>query len=622
MADLPNGMGRDIHGDGDSVHGDEHSSDDGRSSAARSMPSYADSMASGFPGDLETNILRDTTLRPPDENDSDFEGFTDGDWHGATQDDGANDDSKGSKQGTFGVLCGNWGNKWSETNLNDHMNFDLKSSPCALLILQEAPRELLEHLRQPGVEGVIDERLDDTRGGGENWLKRPQHEFIGIRGPEKDTSVLIAARTSLVQAVCLRLFRFREDGIYKAKKTKERSGGAKKMARSRILIVSCRMRFFKFPLIEDTPEEELVVVSVHLHYQTAKKEVSNGAVSLAKFWDELAAYIVEFRGRILAGDFNMALWQVIPELRMRGLQVNLAAWYPFHAPFETATRIDSTAIFIVGPVDGIRKIFDASALGISPAQPSATDFRGGGDMPAGWKLKEKVEKGQDGRELRSKHPVPNCPIVGSGYPLTSYRPQNASRISTMVRWNFQPAIDNESAVAEVVEARRRDRDLFPKMSFLPEMPGGQSEHWPPMPLVEQKLVGTQMFDPDNEFFRRGAHMPLMIFVGGNKDTRRSEEATRRRAARRQKVDGKWQGKGKGGETDSRARGSGRWTGGESRASNSWTQGSWSSNSWTGGGDGWARSPPPRNHWMAGRQQPGERPENVATERESMWRRIF
>ena len=65
MADLPNGMGRDIHGDGDSVHGDEHSSDDGRSSAARSMPSYADSMASGFPGDLETNILGDTTMRPP-----------------------------------------------------------------------------------------------------------------------------------------------------------------------------------------------------------------------------------------------------------------------------------------------------------------------------------------------------------------------------------------------------------------------------------------------------------------------------------------------------------------------------------------------------------------------------
>jgi hypothetical protein len=101
MAYLPNGMRRDIHGDGDSVHGDEHSSDDGRSSAARSMPSYADSMASGFPGDLETNILGDITLRPPDENDSGFEGFTDGDWHGATQDDGANDDSKGSKQVTF-----------------------------------------------------------------------------------------------------------------------------------------------------------------------------------------------------------------------------------------------------------------------------------------------------------------------------------------------------------------------------------------------------------------------------------------------------------------------------------------------------------------------------------------
>ena len=91
MAYLPNGRGRDIHGDGDSVHGDEHSSDDGRSSVARSMPSYADSMASGFDGDLETNVLGDTTLNPPDENDSAFEGYTDGDWYGATHDDFANE---------------------------------------------------------------------------------------------------------------------------------------------------------------------------------------------------------------------------------------------------------------------------------------------------------------------------------------------------------------------------------------------------------------------------------------------------------------------------------------------------------------------------------------------------
>ena len=615
MAYLPDGRGRDIHGDGDSVHSDEHSSDDGRSSVARSMPSYADSMASGFDGDLETNVLGDTTLNPPDENDSAFEGYTDGDWYGATHDDFANDDSKGSKQGTFGVLCGNWGNKWSDKNLNDHMKFDLKSSPCTLIILQEAPRELLEHLRQPGVEGVIDERLDDTRGGGENWLVRPQHEFIGIRGPEEDPSVLIAARKSLVQAVCLRLFRFREDGTYKAKK--KTGDGARKMARSRILIVSCRMRFFRFPLEEDTLEEELVVVSVHLHHMTAKKEVQNGAVSLVKFWDELAAYIVEFRGRILAGDFNMALWQVIPELRMRGLQVNVAAWYPFKAPYETTTRIDSTAIFIVGPVDGIRKIFDASALGISPAQPSATDFRGGGDMPEAWRLKEKVEKGPDGRERnRRPHSVPKSSVLGSGYHLTSYRPQNASRMQTMVRWNFEPAIDNESAVAEVVDARRRDKDLFPTMSFLRKMPGGQSEHWPSMPLVEQKLVGTQMFDPKNEFFRKGAHMPLMIFVGGNKDTRRSDAAVQKRNAKRQAIrDGKCKGKGKRGETDSSARGSGRWTGGESRASNSWTQGSWSSNSWTEGGYGWA-------NWRPVGQQPGGRPENVAPERQSMWRQKF
>ena len=54
-----------------------------------------------------------------------------------------------------------------------------------------------------------------------------------------------------------------------------------------------------------------------MYYMIAKKEVSDGANSLKKFWDELVAYIIEFRARLLVGDFNMALWEVILELRRR-----------------------------------------------------------------------------------------------------------------------------------------------------------------------------------------------------------------------------------------------------------------------------------------------------------------
>ena len=80
---------------------------------------------------------------------------------------------------------------------------------------------------------------------------------------------------------------------------------------------------------------------------SAKEEVSDGANSLNQFWDDLVAYIIAHRGRLLVGDVSMALWQVIPELRARGLQVNLAAWYHWEAPYAQKTRIDSTAIFII-----------------------------------------------------------------------------------------------------------------------------------------------------------------------------------------------------------------------------------------------------------------------------------
>lgn len=462
------------------------------------------------------------------------------------------------------------------------MNFDLKSGPCAIIALQEAGHELLAHLRQPGVEGVPAESGDATRGGGVNYVTRPTCQYIGIRGQEKGKSLLIAARKSIVQAMRLCLFRLRADGTFKAKKKKGGGSSNRKVATTRILIVSCHMRFFKFPLCEDIDQEELVVVNVHLHYMTAKKEVSNGAEALSKFWDELAAYLVEFRGRILAGDFNMALWLVIPELRLRGLQVNLAAWYPWRAPFETTTRIDSTAIFIVGPVNGIRKCFDASALGIIPAQPSAADLRGGGSMPAGWQLVDQVVKGPAGVEERRPAPVPDSPIIGQGYPLSSYRPVHA-RIRSFVGWAFEPALEF-SAVAEVAEAWKHDKDMFPTK------PDDTQKGWPTwslptMPGIKQKLITKMQFDPENELFKRGAHMPLMIFVGNNCDTRRTPEAhARRGAAAAKRGWGKGKGKGKSGETDSGARGSGRWTGSDS----------WARNSWTEGGDEWARWTPQTN----------------------------
>ena len=47
------------------------------------------------------------------------------------------------------------------------------------------------------------------------------------------------------------------------------------------------------------------------------------------FWDRLAQKIDYFGVDILAGDFNMSLTRVVPELRSRGFEVDCIAWHPW-----------------------------------------------------------------------------------------------------------------------------------------------------------------------------------------------------------------------------------------------------------------------------------------------------
>ena len=310
----------------------------------------------------------------------------------------------GRKEGTLAWCLAIWGNNWNDQALQSHMNYGLKSSPSHIIILQETMEELLEHLKAPGENGIPWEDGDATRGSGAKWQRRPTYQYIGFRGQETGSSLLICARTSIVKGMLLLLFKRRADGLYRpGRQKKERAKRDKKekrMAWIRVLTVSLKMRFFKFA----DKTNELVIVNVHLHPATAKKDVEEGANSLKKFWDELVAYIIRFRARVLAGDFNMALWEVIHELRARGVHVHLAAWYPWQGPHGQHGRIDSVAIFIIGPVAGIHKMFDASALEIWDD--------GGGEVPREWKLAEEVIHDPAGGQQRRPYAVQEFDYIG------------------------------------------------------------------------------------------------------------------------------------------------------------------------------------------------------------------
>ena len=147
---------------------------------------------------------------------------TDGSWATEETRDGGESHGGGEEEaehvkeddhaGKFGILTANWGANWHEAALQEHMLRDLKSTPCHLLCVQEAEEELITHLRT-AVEGE-----GETSAVAEG---RPGSKFIGVRGPEPDSSLMICGRQTVVPGIRLLLFHRTIDGPYKPKGTRK-----------------------------------------------------------------------------------------------------------------------------------------------------------------------------------------------------------------------------------------------------------------------------------------------------------------------------------------------------------------------------------------------------------------
>ena len=198
----------DTRGGGDSAkpRGDESSGDDPFHDAAEeaSLLSGAPTDASGFPGDVSekgAQLRGEMSFRP-------FSGgryedeMSDGIWEGEDADSAV---AANGCPGTFGVFCGNWGENFTCQKAQEHMEFDLKSGPCNFVMLSEALPELLAHLReQPPKASPAGDRTEEPRGGGETKCElRPTYRYIGLRGLEPKSSLMIAARASLVKGMRL-----------------------------------------------------------------------------------------------------------------------------------------------------------------------------------------------------------------------------------------------------------------------------------------------------------------------------------------------------------------------------------------------------------------------------------
>ena len=87
------------------------------------------------------------------------------------------------------------------------------------------------------------------------------------------------------------------------------------------------------------------VLVVHLHTHVAKNEKGfREQQKEVPVW--LSELLEELNCDILMGDFNMWLWKVVPELRQKGVVINLLAWFPWKSTKNGYPMCDSCGIFL------------------------------------------------------------------------------------------------------------------------------------------------------------------------------------------------------------------------------------------------------------------------------------
>ena len=96
--------------------------------------------------------------------------------------------------------------------------------------------------------------------------------------------------------------------------------------------------------------KDIVVCGVHGHHKTMKMECPSAVYD--DWWNKFAHLIRDHKVKFLAGDFNMSLTQVVPQLKQSNLKVDTCIWYPWLYETKDSNGIclgmDSCAIFYVG----------------------------------------------------------------------------------------------------------------------------------------------------------------------------------------------------------------------------------------------------------------------------------
>jgi hypothetical protein len=219
------------------------------------------------------------------------------------------------------------------------------------------------------------------------------------------------------------------------------------------------------------------------------------------YFDTFAKHIQDHGVDIILGDFSMACFKVIPELRSRGINIDLLAWYPWR---DTATQelcYDSCAIFVVTKQPmlcklaiGLDRLHDDNPKGLS------ADAAPGEDQ--GLAL---YADGIKGHGPGQKH---SCYL-----PKTATVKEKLEETLTQLPWSQEA----KTAVAESWDKRYADAKGTGKQGWKPRVK--QVMTW------KEKRLDAEVWKFEGNV-RKGAHYPLCVFTAN--EGRRSAEAYLRR----------------------------------------------------------------------------------------------
>ena len=277
---------------------------------------------------------------------------------------------------------------------------------------------------------------------------------------------------------------------------------------SKIMVVTAKMKDFRLRgggahSNEDGNIDEITIVNAHLNHATSMGRLRSG---YNKFWDELAKYCAVFRPRFLCGEFGAALFNVAPQMRVRGFQINLAAWQCWRRCEDEGVMVGDTGIFRLGPCDAIQLCYHSNVFGFS-APAGSFDLTYFGDE----------ENESDSEPLQRPYPeVEPFPHQFNARHFKTCVNAHPRRRELFMKNTFTPVFGEETPAMAEMQAFSNNKEMFPH--GVSTSMGGFSWFLPQDVASEQK-VGC--FDTSS--YALGSCVPVMIFMGKEEPEKRGQK---------------------------------------------------------------------------------------------------